>query len=228
MDQVVARLAVVASRQHGVLTRKQALEAGCTDAVIGRLVRRGQLVAAHPGVYRMAGVPGGWHTNVMAACLAAGSGALASHLTAAALWQLDGFEQGPLVDVSVAAARRPRVDGVRLHRCRDLEHALAIRRAGIPVTGLARTVLDLAACPGDRQVALRALDAVRRRPHRMSWGALEACAAAIPCGAGADWSGFGRCSSFGVASNPRTATSRVRSMTCWSALVSRPRRPSTR
>ena len=50
-------------------------------------------------------------------------------------------------------------------------------RGGVTVTGLARTVLDLAATEPNRDVALRALDAARRRPHHLPWRELWACLA---------------------------------------------------
>lgn len=78
-----------------------------------------------------------------AAVLACGPGALLSHRSAAALWGLraDGRLR---VDVTAPRSRHVR-RGIDLHRTRRLEPADRAAIDGIPVTALARTLLDLAA-----------------------------------------------------------------------------------
>lgn len=78
----------------------------------------------------------------MAACLAAGG--LASHRTAAALWELRACEER-VVEVTVAGRRAPRLAGVRAHETASLEPVDRTVRWGIPLTTPARTVVDLAA-----------------------------------------------------------------------------------
>lgn len=95
----------------------------------------------------------------MAAVLACGDGAVLSHRSAAALWELLRPMEGP-VDVSVPShGGRRRREGIRLHRCPSLAptkpiqsthlpnegalDGLVTRRHGIPVTTPARTVADL-------------------------------------------------------------------------------------
>ncbi len=98
----------------------------------------------------------------MAAALAAGPGALVSHRSAAHLWGLEGFAPTGRIDVTVPrhARRRPRT-GVVVHESCALHLAAPARRWGVPVTGPARTLIDVAAVADDL-VALRALDEIRR------------------------------------------------------------------
>jgi hypothetical protein len=83
----------------------------------------------------------------MAAVLACGEGALLSHRSAAALWRLVRPHAGPIDVTSDRGRGRP---GVTLHHGRlNPEEATVV--AGIPVTSVARTLLDLAeVVPGDR------------------------------------------------------------------------------
>jgi uncharacterized protein DUF559 len=95
------------------------------------------------GVLRHAAWPPSWEQSALAAVPAAGQGAVASHLTAAALWRFDGIERGP-IEVTVPAERRPReVPGI-LRRTRNLGPADVDRRHRIPRTTAARTLIDIA------------------------------------------------------------------------------------
>lgn len=144
--------------------------------MITELVRGGQWVRVHPGVYGINGAPETWQSRMKAVCMAAGPGAVISHRSGAALWDLDGFDpRRRIVHVTVPPGRRPRIAGARLHRSRDLTLGEVTTRHGIAVTGLARTVLDVAATEPNPQVALRALDAVRRAPHHLPWRHLWRC-----------------------------------------------------
>lgn len=96
----------------------------------------------HPGL----SAEGQW----MAAVLACGEGAVLSHRSAAALWEMLRPMAGP-VDVSIPSrvGRKPRV-GIALHRCASLKAQrsrgvapLMTEHKGIPVTSPARTIDDL-------------------------------------------------------------------------------------
>lgn len=76
----------------------------------------------------------------MAAVLACGPGAVLSHISAAALWQL--LSQRGLDHVIVAGEGRVRAK-IRVHRSRTLTAAQVTRRNGIPVTTPSRTLMDL-------------------------------------------------------------------------------------
>jgi very-short-patch-repair endonuclease len=76
----------------------------------------------------------------MAAVLACGDGAVLSHQTAAAAWDLRGSEGA----IHVTACRdRKAPSGIRVHRTRMLTAAEVAEYRGIPVTSVERTIIDL-------------------------------------------------------------------------------------
>jgi very-short-patch-repair endonuclease len=141
----------LANSQHGVITRRQLLDAGFSaDEVDGRIAR-GRLHRLWRGVYAVGRpqlTPVGWWS---AAVLACGRGAVLSHESAAALWGIRGSNSGSegerdrpwRTHVSVPARRSPRRAGIRVHRRRDLSGSDQSRCRGIPVTTPARTLIDL-------------------------------------------------------------------------------------
>ena len=156
MNGVLQRLAVLFERQHSVIHRHQALAAGLSRAAIARRISSGEWEVMLNGTYRLAGSPRTWHQLVMAACLWAGPGAVASHRTAAALQGLPGFE--PSV-IEITTSRRLTAPGIVVHRCR-LDAGIDVTTChGIPVTAAHRTVIDLCAAVAPEKVE-RALDAV--------------------------------------------------------------------
>jgi hypothetical protein len=129
-------------------------------------VAAGRLVRLRPGVYATPQAAGQWLTRVAAAV--SGRGALASHGTALALWELAPSTDGP-VHVSVEAWRSGRGSaGVVLHRQADLLDARR-RVHGLPVTSVERSVVDTWGSP-DRlarsAVRAAAITAVRGRRCR--------------------------------------------------------------
>lgn len=156
---------------HGITTRAELLASGLSPAAIRHRLDRGLLHPLFPGVYAI-GRPQvsreGWW---LAAVFAAGPGAALSHRAAARLWEI--LEHGgghPDVVVPSQGGRRTR-RGMTVHRCATLRPADVTRRDGIPVTTLARTLVDLAGVVDDR--TLRA--AVRRAAaiHRLDLVALR-------------------------------------------------------
>jgi hypothetical protein len=79
----------------------------------------------------------------MAAVLACGEGAVLSHRSAAAHWELLG-SAAALIDVTAPATRHG-LPGIRLHRSRFLDAHDTTTHQGIPITKVPRTLLDLAA-----------------------------------------------------------------------------------
>ena len=148
------RLSALARRQHGLVTRAQCASLGLGRGWVQHAIAAGRLERLHPAVYRLAGAPATWEQRVMAAVLAAGEGALASHRTAARLWKLGDFED---VEVTVSRSRCPRLVGVDVHRSRDLHRDRGATREGIPVTTPMRAVLDLGAVAA-RDVVENALE----------------------------------------------------------------------
>jgi len=151
------RVAALAAGQHGVFSRRQALAAGFEEHVVSYRVTSGRWKAVRPGVYRMNGTPDSWKQAIMAACLWAGDGAVASHVTAARLWDLEGLPwktRDEPVHLSVPVPRHPTAPDVMVHRTRKLEVKDCSVRDGIPVTNLPRTLIDLSAGPASVKLEL--------------------------------------------------------------------------
>jgi len=151
---------VVAARQHGVVSRPQLLGAGFDDGAISRRVEKGQLHRVHQGVYGVGHPQLTSHARWMAAVLACGPGAALSHLDAAGLWRI---YEGTGTRVHVVAASNRRVPGLWIHRARRLDLEDVTVHEGIPVTTVARTLVDLTdLLPGDRVLrAMREADYLR-------------------------------------------------------------------
>lgn len=158
--EVERRLAAVATRQHGVVTRQQALAAGLSPSQITRRLRSGHLRSAERGVYQYASTPVTWHSRLLSLCLA--SGGVASHRSAAVLWDLDGFRTGP-AELTVRRGVRFDRPGVRVHETLrpDLLHSR--RRNGIGVVGPARLAVDLASVVAEDRLVSVVDQLVRRR-----------------------------------------------------------------
>jgi very-short-patch-repair endonuclease len=150
-------------RQHGVVTWRQ-LHAHVT-LQIGRTARtRGWIEPVRSNVYRLAGSERTWHQAVMAAVLAAGDEAVASHATAAALWRFEGFRPGSIgLEVTVRRGRRPRLERVTVHATSRLRTEDRCHRDRIPVTSAARTVCDLDARLPEPRLARLVDDALVRK-----------------------------------------------------------------
>ena len=104
----------------------------------------------------------------MVACLAWGDGATVSHRSAAALAELPGVD--PIVELTVPATRR-RVAPGTIHRS-ALADVDRIWMGPLPVTTMARTLIDLAAV-APRATVARAVDEALRRGEvslsRLAW-----------------------------------------------------------
>lgn len=143
-DRTIDRLA---RPQLGLVTLGQTRSAGVTERQIRTRTDRDALERVQRGVYRTAGVRPTWEQRLLAACLSAGAGAVASHRAAAVLW---GLAETPApVEITVPLARSPRPRSAVVHRSTDLRPVDVARRAGIPVTNPIRTVGDLGAVAPD-------------------------------------------------------------------------------
>jgi very-short-patch-repair endonuclease len=152
----------LAAGQHSLASRTQALNLGMTSRQLHDRLESGLLVPVHQGVYRLAGAGQTTEQALLAACMAAGAGALASHRSAAALWALRGVE-APSPEITVPGSRRPELFGVHVHRTDRLDPIDASRRRRVPVTTPARTLLDLGAVMPAPVVESALEDALLRR-----------------------------------------------------------------
>jgi hypothetical protein len=155
-------LSAVARRRHAVITTATAAECGVSSEQLRWACRTGMLERVHPGVFRIAGAPRTWEQRLYLAVLASGPGALASHRSASALWQLDGSTRG-IPEVITPRHLRSRTPLARVHESKDLHLAGPTERSGIPCTGLERTLVDLGAVVAGERVQQAVDDAIRRR-----------------------------------------------------------------
>jgi predicted transcriptional regulator of viral defense system len=133
-------ITALARRQHGVVAAHQLRALGVSATQVSSRARDGLLRRLHRGVYAVGeiGQKGAW----LAAVLACGRGALLSYRDAAALCELRVTNRRK-IDVTVPVHRRPR-RGIDIHVTRRLHPHDRTVIDGIPVTSLARTLLDLA------------------------------------------------------------------------------------
>ena len=181
LGRTVDRLiAGIAGGSHGVVTRRQLLDAGVSAREIKGRLRNGNLFRVHQGVYRVGHRAPSVEATYLAAVLAAGDGAVLSGLAAA---HLHGLVKGAPPPAEVTARTERRIEGVRTHRCRLLNAQAATQARGIPVTTVPRTLVDIS--------SMLSLDALARACHEagVRYGttptAVEAALALRPTAPGA-------------------------------------------
>jgi hypothetical protein len=130
--------------QYGVIHRSQALRVGMSPGQIDGKLASGAWERPHRGVYRLAASPVGFEQRLMAACLAVGPGAVASHESAAWLWGLLGAQPPTVPALTVSRPAHPRISGVTVHRASDLDPLRTMYRHNIPCTDPLRMIVDLA------------------------------------------------------------------------------------
>ena len=144
---------MLATQQHGVVGWRQLIDAGFGRGAIDHRVRRGWLHRMHRGVFAVGHRPLTREARWMAAVLACGDGAGLSHACATALWEIRQYS-GTWIDVTVPSrAGRARRDRIRLHRSSTLLAEDVTAHRGIPVTTVARTLLDVAATLSEPSLA---------------------------------------------------------------------------
>jgi len=158
-DRVLADLA---AQQHGVVARRQLEAVGVTLSMLKSRAASGQLLRIHRGVYAVGHDrlrrEGWW----MAAVLAVGPGALLSHRDAAALHGLRPPGDHTRWEVTTTG-RAASTDRIRVYGTTALDARDATAVDGIPVTSVARTLVDLAATAPSAQVRKALNEAERQR-----------------------------------------------------------------
>jgi predicted transcriptional regulator of viral defense system len=166
-----AALARLAAHQHGLVTRIQLGELGMSRGAIEHRLRSARLHRVHSGVYAVGYRSPSAHARMMAAVLACGRGAALSHRSAAELWGFGPAWQGA-VEVTVPGQRQPK--GISVRRSTTLAaHIVACHR--IPVTSVARTLVDLAAVLDGARLVRAVNDARIKRLVRLDELAALAC-----------------------------------------------------
>jgi very-short-patch-repair endonuclease len=156
------QLRAIARKQHGLVTRQQALTILTRHRLAGA-VRHGELTWTRPNVLRITGAPETWEQHVLAACFTRRAGTVASFRSAARIWGLPKTTGDDPIEVTTPSRRRARIPGVTVHDSFILDGWHTTRRRSIPVTSPARTLCDLTAVwpPWDVERAID--DALRRK-----------------------------------------------------------------
>lgn len=141
----------LAAAQHALFTSAQARKVGLTAKQVESGCRSGWWLRVYRSVYRLPGTPVTDEQRLLAAVLACGPGAVASHRAAAWLWDL---ADGARLEVASPRNRAPAAHVVVHRRTSGLR---AVVRRGVPCTDPLRTVLDLAAT-GDEALVAATLD----------------------------------------------------------------------
>jgi hypothetical protein len=143
-------LSTLATRQHGIVSARQLLRLGFSRQLLVAEADRGRLLPLHQGVYAVGHRRLSWHSRCWAGVLGAEANetdevvwpAVASHGSAAYLWGL--YRYAPeRIDVTAPIRRRAKREFV-VHFSSILAPEDREEREGIPVTSVARTLLDLA------------------------------------------------------------------------------------
>jgi predicted transcriptional regulator of viral defense system len=150
-------IAVVAGRQHGLITTRQLLDLGLSMSAIEHRARVGRLHRLHRGVYAVGHRPVSPLAHALAAVLACGPGATLSHSSAGTLWGISKHWH-PTLEVTTRCCRSRR--GLRVHRSKTLTAQDITVHFGIPTTTPARTLLDNAPRLADSALA-RAVNDLR-------------------------------------------------------------------
>jgi hypothetical protein len=135
-------MANLAARQYGIVTRDQLNELGYSDRMIDHALQTGRLQAWHRNVFAVGHGGLSRHGLCKAAVMFRGEGALISYQSAIWLWGLEGKLRIP-VNVSVRW-RGHGQEAIGLHHCPALRDEDFTTTEGLPVTSVARTLLDYA------------------------------------------------------------------------------------
>jgi hypothetical protein len=160
-DARSAQAWALATKQHGVLARRDLLALGFTSKGIRHRIEAGRLHPVHRGVYavgrRHLTREGRW----MAAVLACGPDAALSHRSAAALSGI-GDEHPDYIEISVGRRCRHRRSGLRVQSRPAMSAGDVTTRMNIPLTRPARTLVDLATAVGPKTLERAVNEADKR------------------------------------------------------------------
>jgi very-short-patch-repair endonuclease len=143
----------IALDQLGLITHRQLLGCGFASSSVHVAVGSRRLTKVHRGVFSLGPISSDPRVRLLAAVLAAGPGAAASHLSAASHQGLVTPGSGPITVTTPTMGGRSR-PGIRIHR-RRLQAVELTTFDAVPCTTTARTILDL--CEISAQLGERAV-----------------------------------------------------------------------
>jgi hypothetical protein len=160
-------LARLARSKKGLVTRAELLAAGLGEGQVDWRVQNGLLIPEYDGVYRVGHRAPSLECSYLAAVLACGKGTLLSGRAAAYLY---GLLKGDAPPPEVTTTGYSKPPGVIVHRTRGTHRRDAAKYRGIPITTVARTVVDMAADEAPTDLARIFHEAVVRfrvKPHHV-------------------------------------------------------------
>jgi hypothetical protein len=155
------RAARRAQRQRGLITHRQALACGMTAETIEHRAQTGAWRTTRHGIYVVGGAPPTWEQALLAVTLPFDD-CWITHGTAARLWDLRHAPQLDAIEALRPYGKSRRLEGVILRRSRVIAPADLSRHHGIPVTSVARTIVECSGRLSVKQTGEMIDDAIRR------------------------------------------------------------------
>lgn len=151
-----------ATRQHGVISLDQLFDEGFSQSKISRMLGKGLLHRYAKSVYRVAGAKVTRKQAMMASCLSCRSDIFVSHVSAAELHTLK-TRRDSAIHLTTADVRPSQLRNLKIHQTGELPKRDVTTVENIPVTSVARTIVDLAECMSARALAIVVDDALQRK-----------------------------------------------------------------
>lgn len=134
-------LFTIAEGQAGYFTTAQAGEAGYSRQLVAHHAAAGNFKRVSQGVYRMARYPGTPREDLYIAWLRAGPDAVVSHDSALDVYGLSDVMPSE-IHLTLPRTSSRRRTGIRMHTT-SLDPAEVTSRDGLPITTVARTIVDV-------------------------------------------------------------------------------------
>jgi len=151
----------LAEQQAGYFTAHQAVKAGFSWERLTEHSKNGRFHRVAHGIYRLAQFPSSRFEDLFVAWLKCGPQSAISHESALALYDLSDILPGE-VHVTVPRTASRRRKGIRMHT-NQLKRGEVVRREGLPVTSVPRTIADVARAGLSEDHVARAIrDALQR------------------------------------------------------------------
>lgn len=152
----VDALFAVAESQAGYFTTAQAGGAGYSRQLVAHHAAAGNFDRVSRGVYRMARYPGTPREDLYIAWLQAGPDAVVSHDSALDVYGLSDVLPSE-IHLTLPRTSSRRRTGIRMHTT-PLDPAEVTARDGLPITTVARTVVDVIRAGTSTEHVARAID----------------------------------------------------------------------
>lgn len=136
----------IATKQHGVIGRQQLSGIGVSPKQLQTLKKKGHLIAHQGNTFLLPGSSNSLLQRITTATLADTGRGIASHRTAAFLWDCWNLAEADEIDIIVSGrSHSAATPGMTSHSPRDMHNLSPIRRLAIRTTIPSRTIIDFAA-----------------------------------------------------------------------------------